>query len=122
MSTAQHPYATHPAAVPPPVAVRVQAHGKRVCEWCKEAIAQDAEVCPHCRKSRKGATMDKSAFLAIMAVVTAVLLSAIVALQLKGISDDKAARTVDFGAIHEPLPMMPGEEPTPDRPMDEPSQ
>ncbi|MFH1956605.1 MAG: hypothetical protein ABIJ28_03100 [Patescibacteria group bacterium] len=98
----------------------MQAHGKRVCEWCKEAISQDATVCPHCRRARKGVAMDKSAFLAIMAVVTAVLLSGIVALQLKGISDDKAARTVDFG---ERLNYVdPISEPTPDRPMDEPSQ
>lgn len=107
------PPITRAPAIPPlapPVVIPPQAREEQVCEWCKEAIAKDAVICPHCKCPRLGAAK----FLGAMAVVIAVLLFAIAAINLKGISDEKAARTVEytspsssefdfFGHLGEPL-------------------
>ena len=94
MSTPQHPYVTPPAAVPPPVAVRVQAHGKRVCEWCKEAMHIDAIVCPHCRRERKRAetATDGIKVPSFGIIVAAVLLALIIFGILKKKADEEATK------------------------------
>lgn len=42
-----------PVSQPPPVGLTLVR--ERLCDWCKVSIAEDASVCPNCKRTQKGA-------------------------------------------------------------------
>lgn len=83
----QHHRATHTTVVTPPVVVRQQTHGTRVCQWCKEAIKRDALICPHCRREQKAESINQGLFLCLGAVLILVLLGGILLVNIKTRTD-----------------------------------
>ena len=85
--------------VPPPVRpvfFPPQAKEEAICQWCKEAIAKDALVCPHCKSPRLGAAK----FLCAMAVVVAALLFVMVVHTLKP-SGGQEVQEVELGGTQD---------------------